>query len=176
WATFEKLPNIDRSDLGRNNRNAKDEKSLCELALVAKFGPIINESDLKILEKTIETSVLDHMVAIDENNSKLNKMMNTPSRRKQEQKSKNSDIDFDALTISESAKKLVLSQAITTSTPTSSPSHNDATRSQKSSITDLLELLLTPAWAKETFKKINTLLSLEIVVFTTESNILLTPD
>ncbi|CAG8545421.1 29807_t:CDS:2 [Racocetra persica] len=202
---------IGEFDLGRNNRNAKDEKSLYELALVAEFGPIINESDLKILseiyvfmiqvkKKIIETSVLDYIVdsiyrskllnraeilleknnidkvAIDENSSKLNKMMNTLSRRKQEWKSNNSDVDFDALTISEVAKKLVLSQAITTSTPTSSPSHNDTTSSQKSSITDLLELFLTPARAKETLKEMNTLLLLEIVVFTTDSNILLTPD
>ncbi|CAG8846563.1 7666_t:CDS:2, partial [Racocetra persica] len=58
---LKKLLNKERFDLGRNNHNAKDEKSLCELALVAEFGPIINESDLKILEKMIETSVLDHM-------------------------------------------------------------------------------------------------------------------
>ncbi|CAG8842355.1 27780_t:CDS:2, partial [Racocetra persica] len=160
-----KLPNKERFDLGRNNRNAKDKKSLCELALVTEFGPIINELDLEILEKTIETSVLDHMadniyhsrllnqakiplekdnidkvnflqflftiyeliIAINENSSKLNKLMNTLSRRKQEWKSNNSDMDFDALTISEAAKKLVLSQAITTSTPTSSPSHSDST-------------------------------------------------
>lgn len=44
-----KLPNKERFDLGRNNRNAKDEKSLCELAIVAEFGPILEESDLNIL-------------------------------------------------------------------------------------------------------------------------------
>ncbi|CAG8834058.1 29150_t:CDS:1, partial [Racocetra persica] len=37
-------------------------------------------------------------------------------------------------------------------------------------------LFLTPARAKETLKKMNTLLLLEIVVFITDSNIFLTPD
>ncbi|RIB00875.1 hypothetical protein C2G38_2256452 [Gigaspora rosea] len=109
-------------------------------------------------------------VAIDENSSKLNKLMNTLSRRKQEWKSNNSDVDFDALIISKAAKKLVLSQAITTSTPTSSTSNNDTTSSQISSLAGLLELFLTPTQAKETLKEMNALLSLEIVVFTTDSN------
>ncbi|CAG8731886.1 22520_t:CDS:1, partial [Racocetra persica] len=96
--------------------------------------------------------------------------------KKQEWKSNNSDMDFDALTISEAAKKLVLSQVITTSTPTSSPSHSDSTGYENMPISSLLDLFLTPARAKETLKEMNTLLSLEIVVFTTDSNILLTPD
>ncbi|CAG8647509.1 5997_t:CDS:2 [Racocetra fulgida] len=121
-------------------------------------------------------TIYELIVAINENSSKLNKLMNTLSRRKQEWKSNNSDMDFDALTISEAAKKLVLSQAITTSTPTSSPSHSDSTGSENTPISSLLDLFLTPARAKETLKEMNTLLSLEIVVFTTDSNILLTPD
>ncbi|KAF0464851.1 hypothetical protein F8M41_026411 [Gigaspora margarita] len=133
-----KLPNKERFDLGRNNRNAKDEKSLCELALVAEFGPIIDESNLEILSE-----IYVFMIQV-----------------------KNI----------EAAKKLVLSQAITTSTPTSSPSHSDSTGSEKTSIADLLDLFLTPARAKETLKEMNILLSLEIVVFTADSNILLTPD
>ncbi|RIB27801.1 hypothetical protein C2G38_2061042 [Gigaspora rosea] len=61
------LPNKERFDLGRNNHNAKDEKSLCKLTIVAEFGPILDESDLNTLlnelyKKTIETSVLDHMM------------------------------------------------------------------------------------------------------------------
>ncbi|CAG8480128.1 7251_t:CDS:10 [Racocetra persica] len=69
-----KLSNKERFDLGRNNHNAKDEKSLCKLAIIAEFGPILEESDLDILlnelyvfmiqvkKKTIETSVLDYMM------------------------------------------------------------------------------------------------------------------
>ncbi|CAG8699568.1 19550_t:CDS:2, partial [Gigaspora margarita] len=178
-----------------NNRNAKDEKSLCELALVAEFGPIIDESDLEILSEIyvfmiqVKNHMMDNIyrsrllnranIPLEKNNeisSKLNKLMNKLSRRKQEWKSNNSDVDFDTLIISKAAKKLVLSQAITTSTPTSSPSHSNSTGSEKTSIADLLDLFLTPARAKETLKEMNILLSLEIVVFTADSNILLTPD
>ncbi|CAG8700396.1 27419_t:CDS:2, partial [Racocetra persica] len=58
----------------------------------------------------------------------------------------------------------------------SESSHNNTTSFQESSIADLLELFLTLARAKETLKEMNTLLLLEIVVFTTNSNIFLTPD
>ncbi|CAG8812388.1 34976_t:CDS:2, partial [Gigaspora margarita] len=67
---LKKLPNKERFDLGRNNRNAKDEKSLCELAIVAEFGPILDESNLNILLNELyifmiqvkQTSILDYMM------------------------------------------------------------------------------------------------------------------
>jgi hypothetical protein len=41
--------NKERFDLGRNHRNAKDEKNLIELSIITEFGPILDESDLNIL-------------------------------------------------------------------------------------------------------------------------------
>ncbi|CAG8666013.1 8917_t:CDS:2, partial [Cetraspora pellucida] len=219
-----KLPNKERFDLGRNNRNAKDEKSLCELAIIAEFGPILEESDLDILlnelyvfmiqvkKKTMETSVLDHMmqqiyrsrllnraeiplnkkitdkvnflqflftvyeliVAIAENANKMDKLMNKLSRKKQEWKANNINTDFDSLTISDAGKKLVLSQAITLSTPSSSPSSDDAPDSPKASIVNLLDFFITPARAKETLREMNSLCTLEHV-FATDT-ILHTPE
>lgn len=50
---LKKLKNKERFDLGRINRNAKDEKSLCELSIIAEFGPILEQSDVDILLKEI---------------------------------------------------------------------------------------------------------------------------
>ncbi|CAG8727175.1 1539_t:CDS:2 [Cetraspora pellucida] len=124
------------------------------------------------LEKTIETSVLDHMmqqiycsrllnwakiflnkkimdkvdflqflftvyeliVAIAKNANKMDKLMNKLSRKKQEWKANNINTDFDFLTISDAEKKLVLLQAITLSTPSSSLLSDDAPNSLKASI------------------------------------------
>ncbi|CAG8461590.1 2385_t:CDS:2 [Cetraspora pellucida] len=217
---LKKLPNKERFDLGRNNRNAKDEKSLCELAIVAEFGPILDESDLNILLNELyvfmiqvkQTSVLDHMmhkvyrsrllnkaeiplekknidkvdflqflftiyeliIFVAENFNKLEKLMNELSRKKQEWIAKNVNVDFDTLKISEAAKKLVLSQAITTSTPSSSPSDN-STGSPKESIVNLLDFFITPLRAKETLREMNSLFSKE-QVFAIDNTILLTPE
>ncbi|RIB07338.1 hypothetical protein C2G38_2214726 [Gigaspora rosea] len=218
---LKKLPNKERFDLGRNNRNAKDEKSLCELTIVAEFGPILDESDLNILLNELyvfmiqvkKTSVLDHMmnkiyrsrllnraeiplekknidkvgflqflftiyeliISITENFNKLEKLINELSRKKQEWIAKNVNVDFDTLEISEAAKKLVLSQTITTSTPSSSPSNDNLTGSPKGSIVNLLDFFLTPARAKETLREMNSLFPNE-QVFVIDNAILLTPE
>ncbi|CAG8511536.1 23828_t:CDS:10 [Racocetra persica] len=219
-----KLPNKESFDLGRNNCNAKDEKSLCELAIVAEFGPILEESDLDVLlnelyifmiqvkKKTVETSVLDHImqkiyrsrllnqaelpldkkitdkvnflqflftiyeliVAVAENANKLDKLMNKLSRQKQEWNANNVNANFDTQTISNAAKKLVLFQEITLSTPSSSPSGDDTSDSPKASLVNLLDFFITLTWAKETLREMNSIFSLEQVFAT--NTILLTPD
>ncbi|CAG8476806.1 7452_t:CDS:2 [Acaulospora morrowiae] len=68
------------------------------------------------------------------NASKLDKSMNKLLRKKQEWKANNFDDDFDNLSISDAAKKLVLSQ-----------SPEDFSR-------QLIRLFLTPARAKETLR------------------------
>ncbi|CAG8605490.1 13452_t:CDS:2, partial [Racocetra fulgida] len=124
-----KLPNKERFDLGRNNRNAKDEKSLCELAIIAEFGPILEESDLDILLNELYVFMI---------------------------------------------QVKILSQAITLSTPSSSPSSDDTPDSPKASIVNLLDFFITPARAKETLREMNSLFTLEHVFAT--STILHTPE
>ncbi|CAG8699248.1 14167_t:CDS:2, partial [Gigaspora rosea] len=168
------LPNKERFDLGRNNHNAKDEKSLCKLTIVAEFGPILDESDLNTLlnelyvfmiqKKTIETSVLDHM---------MNKIYRTiPLERKNIDKVGFLQFLF---TIYELIlqKKLVLSQTITTSTLSSSPSSDNFTGTPKESIINLLDFFLTPARAKETLREMNPLFPNE-QVFVIDNTIILT--
>src|SRR6185295_4320610 len=92
--------------------------------------------------------------------------MNKLSRKKQEWKANNINTDFDSLTISDAGKKLVLSQAITLSTPSFSPSSDDAPDSPKASIVNLLDFFITPARAKETLREMNSLCTLEHVFAT----------
>ncbi|CAG8489245.1 3682_t:CDS:1 [Dentiscutata erythropus] len=100
--------------------------------------------------------------------------MNELSRKKQEWIAKNVNVDFDTLKISEAAKKLVLSQIITTSTLSLSPSDN-STGSPKESIINLLDFFITPSRAKKTLREINSLFSNE-QVFAIDNTILLTPE
>ncbi|RIB24365.1 hypothetical protein C2G38_2070206, partial [Gigaspora rosea] len=203
------LPNKERFDLGRNNCNAKDEKSLCELTIVAEFGPIQDESDLNTLlneifvfmiqvkvcififekakisleRKNIDKvgflqflfTIYELIISIAENFNKLEKLINELSRKKQEWIAKNVHVDFDTLEISEAAKKLVLSQTITTSTLSSSPSSNNFTGFLKELIVNLLDFFLTPERAKETLREMNSLFPNK-QVFVIDNAILITPE
>ncbi|CAG8833362.1 30311_t:CDS:1, partial [Gigaspora margarita] len=75
----------------------------------------------------------------------------------------------------QSYKKLVLSQTITISTPSSSPSSDNSTDSPKESIVDLLDFFITPSHAKKTLREINSLTSNK-QVFAIDYAILLTPE
>ncbi|CAG8647408.1 25855_t:CDS:2 [Racocetra persica] len=99
-----------------------------------------------------EFLIKQYKISIAENFNKLEKLINELSRKKQEWIAKNVNVDFDTLEISEAAKKLVLSQTITTSTPSSSLSKR----------------------AKETLREINSLFPNE-QVFVIDNAILLTP-
>ncbi|CAG8530988.1 14965_t:CDS:2 [Gigaspora rosea] len=169
------LPNKERFDLGRNNCNAKDEKSLCELTIVAEFGPIQDESDLNTLLNEIFVFMIQVKISIAENFNKLEKLINELSRKKQEWIAKNVHVDFDTLEISEAAKKLVLSQTITTSTLSSSPSSNNFTGFLKELIVNLLDFFLTPERAKETLREMNSLFPNK-QVFVIDNAILITPE
>ncbi|CAG8705134.1 6678_t:CDS:2, partial [Scutellospora calospora] len=99
-----KLPNKERFDLSRNNRNAKDEKSLYELAIVAEFGPILEKLDLDVLLNELYIFIIQ--VAVAKNTNKLDKLMNKLSRQKQEWNANNINADFDTQTISNTTKKI----------------------------------------------------------------------
>ncbi|CAG8839684.1 11557_t:CDS:2, partial [Gigaspora margarita] len=129
---------------------------------------LLNKAEIPLEKKNIDK------IFIADNFNKLEKLMNELSRKKQEWIAKNVNIDFDTLKISEAAKKLVLSQTITISTPSSSLSSDDSTDSPKESIVGLLDFFITPSRAKETLMEINSL-TLNKQVFAIVNTILLMP-
>ncbi|CAG8681922.1 14805_t:CDS:2 [Cetraspora pellucida] len=173
------LSNKERFNFGSN---AKDERSLCELTIMAEFGPILNESDLN----TLLNKIFVFMIQVK--NHKMNKvyysrLLNRAEiplkgknidKKKAKWIAKNVNVDFNTLEISEAPKKLVLSQTITKSTLSSSSSSDNFTGFPKESIINLLDFFLTPVRPKETLREMNSLFPNE-QVFVINNAILLTP-
>ncbi|CAG8767141.1 15329_t:CDS:2, partial [Gigaspora margarita] len=103
--------------------------------------------DKKIIDKVnflqFLFTIYQVTVAVAKNANKMDKLMNKLSRKKQEWKINCINTDFDTLTISNTAKKLVLLQAITLSTPSSLPSSDNTTDSLKH-VFATSTILLTP--------------------------------
>ncbi|CAG8714336.1 6262_t:CDS:2, partial [Dentiscutata erythropus] len=173
-----KLPNKERFDLEKTMETSVLDHMMQQIYR----SRLLNRAEIPLNKKIMDKvnflqflfTVYELIVVIAENANKMDKLMNKLSRKKQEWKANNINTDFDSLTISDAGKKLVLSQAITLSTPSSSPSSDDALDSPKASIVNLLDFFITPARAKETLREMNSLCTLEHV-FATDT-ILHTPD